>query len=128
MPIVMADEGRLVLAYWEIDNPPYEPTTAPLAVVSFERPHLHLFGPPDENTISDHPLSSRGLHPGGAFRVEHSSFLRKLELEVLTHYIFCFHDSTFECVAGSYNWAVIHVGLDEEHIRTLEFFRRVPLS
>jgi len=37
--------------------------------------------------------------------------------------IFTFHDSTFECVAHSFDCTVENVGLDEEHARTLESFR-----
>ena len=139
-PIVIADEGRLVLSYWEIDEPPYEPTTAPLGVVCFVRPYMHMFGPPDEEGISGHPLANRGLYPCGAFRVDHSSLVRRLErmnsvhkmhdpkgFEILKHYIFTFHDSTFECIAESFESQVEHVGLDEEHARTLQLLKgRVP--
>lgn len=135
-PIVIAEEGRLVLSYCEIDEPPYEPTTAPLAVIRFARPYMHIFGPPNEEAISGHPLSSRGLYPCGAFRVDRSSLVRQLErrnsvhrrhdpkmFDALTHYIFTFHDSTFECVAQAYDFTVENVGLDEEYSRTLESFR-----
>jgi hypothetical protein len=42
----------------------------------------------------------------------------------MTHYILTFHDSTFECVAESLEPAIEQVGLDEEYLRTLEYFRR----
>ena len=135
-PIVIADEHRLVLSYWEIDEPPYEPATAPLAVIRFRHPYMHTFGPPDEEAIAGHPLSDRGLYPCGAFRVDHSSLVRTLRrmnsvhrghdpttLGALTHYIFTFHDSTFECVADSFESTVENVGWDEEHARTLQLFR-----
>lgn len=41
----------------------------------------------------------------------------------LVHYIFPLHDSTFECVAESYECRVENVGLGEEHARTLQLFR-----
>jgi hypothetical protein len=135
-PIVFADEGRLLLAYSEIDEPPYAPMTAPLAVVRFMRPYMHIFGPPNEEAISGHPLSGRGLHACGAFRVEESSLIRRLErmnsvhkqhdpklFQSLSHYIFTFHDSTFECVADSFDCSVEDVGLDEEYGRALQLFR-----
>ena len=135
-PIVISDEGRLALSYWEIDDPPYEPTTAPLAIIKFQHPYLHIFGPPNDEAISGHPLSGRKLFPCGAFRVEHSSLVRHLEMmnsvhryhdprrfEILVHYIFTFHDSTFECVAQSFESTVEHVGLEEEHARTLQCFK-----
>lgn len=46
--------------------------------------------------------------------------------EAFTHYIFTFHDSTFECVANSYDFTVENVGLDDEHARTLQLFRSRP--
>lgn len=135
-PIIMAEEHRLVLAYWEIDDPPYEAPTAPLAVIRFERPYLHLFGPPTEESTAGHPLADRGLHPYSLFRVAHSSLVRHLmrmdsvhrcydprRFEPLVHYIFPLHDSTFECVAESYECRVENVGLNGEHARTLQLFR-----
>jgi len=43
--------------------------------------------------------------------------------EALAHYIFTFHDSTFECVAESFESTVEQVGLHEEDARTLLLFR-----
>ena len=125
-----------MLSYCNIDEPPYEPTTAPIAVIRFLRPYMHLFGPPNEDSISAHPLSSRGLYPCGAFRVERSSLVRHLErmnsvdeshdpkrFDLLNHYIFTFHDSTFECVAASFESTIEQVGLDEEDVRTFQLFK-----
>lgn len=138
-PIVLAEDGRLVLSYWEIDEPPYEPTTAPLAVIRFTRPYMHFFGPPNIDAISGHPLSGRGLHGGSAFRIDRSSLVRRLErmnsvhprhdpkmFDSLLHFIFTFHDATFECVAESLDYSVEHVGLHAEHLRTLQLFKEQP--
>ena len=138
-PIVIAEDWRLALSYWEIDDPPCQPTTAPLAVICFRRPYMHLFGPPNEDAISGHPLSGRGLYPGGAFRVDHSSLIRHLArmnsvrpehssktFDFLSHFIFTFHDSTFECVAESIDFSSENVRLQEEHLRTLQLFRECP--
>jgi hypothetical protein len=97
---------------------------------------MHIFGPPNEEAIAGHPLSGRGLHACGAFRVDRSSLVRTFErmnsvhrshdpkvFEALTHYIFTFHDSTFECVAASFDATVEYIGLDEEYARTLQLFR-----
>jgi len=43
--------------------------------------------------------------------------------KALTHYIFTFHDSTFECVAASFTFTVEDVGPGEEYGRTLEVFK-----
>jgi hypothetical protein len=55
------------------------------------------------------------LHPYGVFKIENSSWVRTLErmnavhphhrpeaILSLSHYIFAFHDSTFECIASAY--------------------------
>lgn len=106
-PVVFADEHRIVLAYWEKDSDS-------IAVVRFQGPCFHQFGPPNEEAIAGHPLASRGLYPCGVFQVKHSSLVQELErrnrvhqyhdpqrFDDLSHYIFTFHDSTFECVAES---------------------------
>ena len=75
-----------------------------------------MFGPPNDETFSGHPLADRGLHPYAVFEVRDSSWIRKLErmnsvhhrhnrerfLEGLRHFVFAFHDSTFECVAHGF--------------------------
>ena len=38
-----------------------------------------MFGPPNDEAFSGHPLASRGLHPYGAFKIENSSWIRHLE-------------------------------------------------
>ena len=100
---------------------------------------MHLFGPPNEDAISGHPLSSRGLYAGGVFRVDQSSLVRELGrmnsvysghdpkvFDTFSHFIFTFHDSTFECVAESMDCSIENVGLDEEQLRTLQLFRACP--
>lgn len=135
-PVVFSKEGRLVLSYWVVDEPPYPPTTAPLGIVQFHGPHMHSFGPPNEDTIEGHPLSSRGLYPYRVFRVDRSSLVRRLERmyvdredqdpkgsDPLNHYIFTFQDSTFECVALDLEAAIVQVGWDEEYSQMLRIFR-----
>ncbi len=43
------------------------------AVISFRRHRAFTFGPPNDEAFSGHPLASRGLHPYGAFEMQHSS-------------------------------------------------------
>jgi len=134
-PMVFAREGRLLLAYWQIDDSPHSTTTAPLAIVRFTRPRLHIFGPPNDEAMSGHPLAARGLQPYSAFRVDDSSLIRSLErmnsvhprhdpksFQSLSHYIFTFHDSTFECVAESFQSTTENVGPNEEYGRALQLF------
>jgi hypothetical protein len=128
LPVVLANEYRLVLVYllqntpegWDGTQAPRivspESEDVPVAVVEFQRPHAHLFGPPNDEAFSGHPLSGRGLSPYGAYVIEGSSWIRALErmnsvhehhdpgrFWKLTHYVFAFHDSTFECVADEFS-------------------------
>jgi hypothetical protein len=136
LPLVVASEHRLFLAYLvESRAPGWDGSTVrvvshrspdqPTALVEFVRPAAHCFGPPNDEAFEGHPLAARGLHPYGAFEVRDSSWIRALErmnrvhphhrpehFAGLRHYVFAFHDSTFECVAE---------GLHAEE-------RRVPLT
>ena len=86
-----------------------------VARVTFERPYAHMFGPPNDEAFAGHPLAGRGLRPYSAAEISDSSWIRTLErmnavhryhdparFEVLRHFIFAFHDTTFECVARQY--------------------------
>lgn len=74
-----------------------------------------MFGSPNDEAFAGHPLAGRGLHPYGAFEIENSSWVRQLEqmnfvhplhcggsLGLLKHFVWTFHDSTFECVAKNF--------------------------
>lgn len=80
-----------------------------------------MFGGPNDEAFDGHPLAARGLTPYGVFEVKDSSWIRKLErmnsvhpmhnrelfLKRLRHFIFAFHDSTFECVAERFEFDLI---------------------
>lgn len=126
LPIVLSDEFTILLAYMVEDPTPITSETIPrivdvstpgesLALVEFKSYHSYMFGGPNDEAFDGHPLAGRGLHPYGAFRVENSSWVRQLErmnsvhpyhnpkrFAELTHFVFAFHDSTFECVAKSF--------------------------
>jgi len=87
----------------------------PIAIVNFLSPHAHIFGPPNDETFAGHPLAERGLKPYSVSEVIDSSWIRKLgrmnsvhlmhnpeSFEELRHFVFAFHDTTFECVAKSF--------------------------
>jgi hypothetical protein len=127
MPIVLADEHRVILAYYvEERTPDWDGSTArvvypgegtePIAIVRFSHCRAHLFGPPNDEAFAGHPLASRGLKPYSAFEVKESSWIRHLErmnsvhpyhrpeaFWQLRHLVFAFHDSTFECVCRSFD-------------------------
>ena len=126
LPAVVADEHRLFVIYLvEAIDPSWDGQTIRVvtpsstdqivALITFLRPYAHFFGPPNDEAFSGHPLATRGLHPYGAFEVQGSSWIRRLErmnsvhphhrpaaFERLHHFVFAFHDSTFECIAQGY--------------------------
>lgn len=125
IPVLISEEGKVVLAFYLKNTPVgWDGTTIrvvssdseePLAIVEFTSCYAHMFGPPNDEAFDGHPLASRGLQPYGAYEVLNSSWLRHLEQMNTVHehhepdrfwkrhhYIFAFHDSTFECVADGY--------------------------
>ena len=126
LPLVLSDEHKILLAYIVQDTPPdwdgsyvrvVDPGTSgePLALVEFRAYSSFMFGAPNDEAFAGHPLANRGLHPYGAFQIENSSWIRQLEqmnsvhpyhkperFERLKHFVFTFHDSTFECVATGF--------------------------
>jgi hypothetical protein len=126
LPVVLSNEHSLLLAYYvQNPEPGWDGTTIrivdhrtseePVAVIEFSRPYAMMFGPPNDEAFSGHPLASRGLGPYNAYKVENSSWIRSLErmnavhpyhrpekFHAYSHFIFAFHDSTFECIATGY--------------------------
>ena len=87
-----------------------------VARIRFDHPYAHMFGPPDDEAFTGHPLASRGLGPYKVWEVHDSSWLRSLEhmnsihphhsrdaFMCLRHFVFAFHDATFECIASRYD-------------------------
>lgn len=130
MPIVLSSEYKTLLAYLLQDelnwgNPTsddFERSGESIAVVEFNHRRSFMFGSPNDETFHGHPLYERGLHSYGVFEIENSSWIRKLErmnsvhdrhnpkrFEKYKHFVFAFHDSTFECVAESFEIS-IHEG------------------
>jgi hypothetical protein len=131
LPLILANEQRVVLAYYiNTTDPSWDGQTVrilnqersdePIAIVRIDC-FAHMFGPPNDEAFSGHPLASRGLHPYGAFRIDGSSWLRKLErmnrvhehhrpehFERFQHLVFAFHDSTFECVCRDFDARTEH--------------------
>ncbi|HEX4142582.1 MAG TPA: hypothetical protein VHY91_03455 [Pirellulales bacterium] len=91
------------------------------AVVEFQRCTQTTFGGPNDEALPEHPLYNKGLRYYGVFEVLNSSWAietmaraRKSAQRILRdrfedaykdhdwstrHFIFTFHDSTFECLA-----------------------------
>jgi hypothetical protein len=123
IPLLFADEHRLVVAYYA--NARAEPWVtefgkAPIvalsednvAAVRFSRCYSHTFGPPNDEAFSGHRLYNMGLRPYSFCEVLRSSWIRALErmnavhphhdprvFDRYRHFVIAFHDSTLECVA-----------------------------
>ena len=129
-PMILCGEQFLRLAYILQDTPQsWDRTTIqivdentpgnPCALVRFRNVHAHMFGPPNDEAFHGHPLAKRGLQSYGVFEVENSSWIRALErmnsvhpyhrhelFARFRHFIFAFHDTTFECIAEGFEISV----------------------
>ncbi|MGH9767709.1 MAG: hypothetical protein ACREAB_09785 [Blastocatellia bacterium] len=126
IPIVLSDEFVTIVAFYLQNRPDdwdgtsiriigKETESEQLALVKFSFCYASIFGPPNDEAFTGHPLADRGLEPYGAFVIESSSWIRRLEqmnsvhpyhkpesFWARKHYVLSFHDSTFECVADGY--------------------------
>jgi hypothetical protein len=91
------------------------PNPGNLAVVEFKRCLCTKMGTPNDEVLHGHPLNGKGLEAYRPLRVENSIWIKELEAinsvhsgykperwRKLNHYFFGFHDSTFECIAESF--------------------------
>lgn len=132
-PMILAGEHHLHLAYYLQATPAgWDGTTVrivgesttgePVALVEFTHSIAHMFGPPNDEAFSGHPLASRGVGPYRVHEVHHSSWIRRLErmnavhpchrpeqFARYRHFIFAFHDTTFECIAETFG-VTVHTG------------------
>ena len=88
-----------------------KPADAGTGVIEFEHCYLTKFGYPNDEALGGHPLAKKGLKWYGVFEVENSSWIaektkqNRVNFPSTTedtrsrHFIFTFHDSTFECLA-----------------------------
>jgi hypothetical protein len=132
-PIVISNDTDLVLGY-NISS--RSPNSYPnhvevvdgglgngrFALIRFWRVVSSVAGDPNEDNIHNHPLHEKGLKAYMAVKVVNSSWLTlaketyKISDEKLNHFIFTFHDSSFECFARSY-WVTVLRGCDEDVIK-----------
>jgi hypothetical protein len=132
LPMLIAGDGEVVLGYLVAESDPqWDGAHAEMvgrgseresiAIVRFRSPRAHVFGAPNDETLSGHPLYSRGLLPYSAMEVQSSSWIRQLErmnavhpmheairFQSYRHFVFAFHDSTFECVAHGFDITLFH--------------------
>ena len=130
LPFVLANlsRGMLGLEYrassqWCLENHfSVEASIDVYVLLSFRVPRAHYLGPPNEDLLylgGGHPLRERGLEPYTFVNVLPSPWIEQLELAnrihpnhsperfaSLHHYIFPFHEETFECLAQGYDVSI----------------------
>ena len=120
VPLLFSDDSfNLFLAYYlspraaEIVK---KTTKDVIAFVTFTRCYIHIFGAPNDEALGGHFLAAKGLKPWSIFEVQNSSWIQEFEKKNLIHpyrdkkrfmknkrhFIFCFKDCTFECIAENY--------------------------
>lgn len=88
--------------------------------IRFQRLSSSLFGAPNDETFQGHPLHGSGFQPYRAMQVVNSPWVAQLErmnsvhpyhdpsaYGAARHFIFPFHDATFECVAQSFTASTV---------------------
>ena len=151
LPLVVSDEHHLLLAYLVSEPDPAwdgtyvtmvspESDGLPIAIIQFCWPSAHMFGPPNDEAFGGHPLASRGLSPYAVFEVENSSWIRRHErmnsvhrshnrerfLARRKHFIFAFHDSTFECIAQGFEVSMLRGSMRSAAARMVEMLAARP--
>lgn len=104
-----------------------------LCLVTFKRCISAKLGHPNDEVQSGHPLAGRGLEGYTAQIVKNSPWLQEVRKtnsvhscdkpnlwNSVNHYVFWFHDSTFECLAESYEVEVSSETMSELLLRVAE--------
>jgi hypothetical protein len=111
MPVLLATDSNTLIAFCFSSGQAEQ-----VAVVEFDRCLAAMLGEPNEDTLRGHRLYEKGLGYG-ANVVHHSAWLAEFnELARRTsvdfdelwwdakfkHYVICFQDSTFQCIAAGF--------------------------
>ena len=105
-------------------------------VVRIDLCSLTKFGYPNDEALEGHPLYERGLSAYGVFEVKNSLWIKAITAQNRVafpntpdskqrHFIFTFHDSTFECIARGIDTSVSEKTYQEvfEEIRRISLHR-----
>ncbi len=108
MPVVLSDAHHTWVSH-------YVAADDERAVLRFDGVDSSLFGGPNDEALNGHRLSGKGLAPYRFHEVIGSAWISAREREnsvhpahrggwhaLLRHFVFTFHDETFECIARSY--------------------------
>jgi len=125
LPHIIANEGRLVFGYLvEGEGDLSLPAAASLDIDAFvvvKTDHCILFksGSPNDEVLGGHPYSGIGLGPYAIYEVLNSDWIAEVVginsvhsncdpalFSAYRHFIFTFHDSTFELIAKDVSFSV----------------------
>lgn len=111
LPQLLVNDQRALLMF-EVDAGEQRES---LALVEFKRCVSAKLGSPNEEAFAGHPLAGRGMEGGRAQLVMSSRWLAELQQihsvhrgyradvwRQRNHYVFWFHDTTFECIAEGF--------------------------
>ena len=123
MPVLVQTEDRATLIFNVAGS-------SARTVVQFQGCLIAQFGYPNDEAIEGHPLHRLGLKPHSVFEVISSSWTERLarqnrvafpagSLRSVRHFVITFHDSTFECLAQSFEPKPFEDSLVREVLREL---------
>jgi hypothetical protein len=109
-PVLLQTDDAAILTFSAVCLREGKREDAGYGIVELDLCSLTKFGYPNDEALPGHPLHERGLGGYGVFEVQNSSWkkLKTLQNRVAfpntpestqRHFIFTFHDSTFECIA-----------------------------
>ncbi len=97
-----------------------------IGIVEFKRCIATMMGSPNDEVLHGHPLHGCGLDSYTAQRVINSTWIESLRLinsvhhcyrpeywQSLNHYVLWFHDSSFECVAESFELQTVDSNISD---------------
>lgn len=126
MSYLIANGLHTILLFYLQDDNLKNDGVETVALVQFYRCASVKLGTPNDEVFHGHPLQGKGLEPYTAQIVRNSRWIKELETinkvhpdydqklwSSLNHYVFWFHDETFECVAKSYEVEIFHKSMDE---------------
>lgn len=138
LPFLICNDYRTFLTFYVSDPDPnwdgtcvhvVDPSSSKdvsLCLVTFEHCMSAKLGHPNDEVQTGHPLAGRGLRAYTAQIVKNSPWLAEVAKtnsvhpnnkpetwNTLNHYVFWFHDSTFECLAESYKVEVTTESMPE---------------
>jgi hypothetical protein len=121
-------DGTYVMVRNPCDESPQK-----LALIEFHKCRSVKLGDPNDEVLHGHPLYGKGLEPYSAQIVENSPWIADLEAinkvhdyynpdswRRLKHFVFWFHDTTFECVAESFTVELFHESMKQLLARVCE--------